>query len=211
MRDHVTHVSEQGEATREKCWFCTAAPQRVFKPFSRHSISVVPVATAEMISMALEILRPRIEAISTEAKRTICQNVLLPLIERSTFEKIIDVVLRIVSELVVTHRDEVCNFCPSKSFTSNREASLLPSKVGRRGKTSVYDEKRLCLRNNKQIADTVTQIMQRAELRSIKSATYQASVIIVLIGRVKAQSEKLQAGACAPIQGSYHFFRCHPL
>uniref|UniRef100_A0A8L8KAF2 FATC domain-containing protein n=1 Tax=Heligmosomoides polygyrus TaxID=6339 RepID=A0A8L8KAF2_HELPZ len=82
VRDHVTHVSEQGEATREK------------------------LATAEMISMALEILRPRIEAISTEAKRTICQNVLLPLIERSTFEKIIDVVLRIVSELVVTHRDE---------------------------------------------------------------------------------------------------------
>ncbi|ETN74774.1 hypothetical protein NECAME_03906, partial [Necator americanus] len=59
-----------------------------------------------MIAMALELLRPRIEAISAEAKRTICQNVLLPLIERSSFEKIIDVVLRVVSELVVTHRDE---------------------------------------------------------------------------------------------------------
>ncbi|KAK6011339.1 hypothetical protein OSTOST_23581, partial [Ostertagia ostertagi] len=53
-----------------------------------------------MIAMALEMLRPRVEAISAEAKRTICQNVLLPLIERSTFDKIIDVVLRVVSELV---------------------------------------------------------------------------------------------------------------
>ncbi|WKX92957.1 hypothetical protein Q1695_010745 [Nippostrongylus brasiliensis] len=82
VREHIAHVTEQGEPTREK------------------------LATAEMISMALEMLRPRIEAISAEAKRTICQNVLLPLIERSTFDKIIDVVLRVVSELVVTHRDE---------------------------------------------------------------------------------------------------------
>ncbi|EYC15392.1 hypothetical protein Y032_0037g3495 [Ancylostoma ceylanicum] len=82
VREHIMHVTEQGETTREK------------------------MATAEMIAMALELLRPRIEAISAEAKRTICQNVLLPLIERSSFEKIIDVVLRVVSELVVTHRDE---------------------------------------------------------------------------------------------------------
>ncbi|XGW10530.1 hypothetical protein V3C99_012210 [Haemonchus contortus] len=84
VREHIGHITEQGEATREK------------------------VATAEMIAMALEMLRPRVEAISAEAKRTICQNVLLPLIERSTFDKIIDVVLRVVSELVVTHRDENC-------------------------------------------------------------------------------------------------------
>ncbi|KAJ1358809.1 hypothetical protein KIN20_017331 [Parelaphostrongylus tenuis] len=81
-KEHITHVTEQGDATREK------------------------MATAEMIALALELLRPRIEAIPLEAKRTICQNVLVPLIERSSFEKIIDVVLRVVSELIITHHDE---------------------------------------------------------------------------------------------------------
>ncbi|KJH50813.1 hypothetical protein DICVIV_03063 [Dictyocaulus viviparus] len=82
VKEHISHITDQGDATREK------------------------MATAEMIALALELLRPRIEAIAAETKRTICQNVLLPLIERSSFDKIMDVVLRVVSELIITHRDE---------------------------------------------------------------------------------------------------------
>ncbi|CAI4222469.1 unnamed protein product [Auanema sp. JU1783] len=62
---------------------------------------------AEVISLAMELLRPRIDAVSLENRRIICQNVLLPLMEKSNYEKVIEGIIKMTQALIMTHKDEL--------------------------------------------------------------------------------------------------------
>uniref|UniRef100_A0A0N5ASH3 Non-specific serine/threonine protein kinase n=1 Tax=Syphacia muris TaxID=451379 RepID=A0A0N5ASH3_9BILA len=62
---------------------------------------VVP-ALAELIIYSLELLRPRVHALSAEARRNIALCILQPLIEKAQIDRVLEVVLKMVNELVKT-------------------------------------------------------------------------------------------------------------
>ncbi|CAD6192581.1 unnamed protein product [Caenorhabditis auriculariae] len=57
-------------------------------------------AINELVSLSLELIRPRIEFISGDTKRYIGQNILLVLIDRSSHEKISENVLRVIGAMI---------------------------------------------------------------------------------------------------------------
>lgn len=61
----------------------------------------------ELIIYSLDILRPRIHAVSVEARRTISQYILQPLIDKIVFDRILESVIKIVDEMVRSG-DNVC-------------------------------------------------------------------------------------------------------
>ncbi|VDN51198.1 unnamed protein product [Dracunculus medinensis] len=58
------------------------------------------LAVGELIIYSLDILRPRIHAVSVEARRTISQYILQPLIDKIVFDRILESVIKIVDEMV---------------------------------------------------------------------------------------------------------------
>uniref|UniRef100_A0A0R3RGM5 Non-specific serine/threonine protein kinase n=1 Tax=Elaeophora elaphi TaxID=1147741 RepID=A0A0R3RGM5_9BILA len=62
-------------------------------------------ALTELIIFSLELLRPRIHAIPPEARRNIGQCILTPLIDKSPFDRVLDVVIRVV-DIMVRNGDE---------------------------------------------------------------------------------------------------------
>lgn len=59
-----------------------------------------------MIIYSLELLRPRIHAMQSEARRNIGLCILQPLVEKAQIDRVLEVVLKMVDELVKTG-DEV--------------------------------------------------------------------------------------------------------
>ncbi|KAK6104161.1 FAT domain family protein [Brugia pahangi] len=62
-------------------------------------------ALTELIIFSLELLRPRIHAIPPEARRNIGQCILTPLIDKTPFDRVLDVVIRVV-DIMVRNGDE---------------------------------------------------------------------------------------------------------
>ncbi|VDM39812.1 unnamed protein product [Toxocara canis] len=57
-------------------------------------------AVAELIIYSLELLRPRMHALHSETRRSISQYVLQPLIDKTIVDRILDVVIKVVDEMV---------------------------------------------------------------------------------------------------------------
>ncbi|VDK69125.1 unnamed protein product, partial [Onchocerca ochengi] len=62
-------------------------------------------ALTELIIFSLELLRPRIHAIPPEARRNIGQCILTPLIDKTPFDRVLDIVIRVV-DIMVRNGDE---------------------------------------------------------------------------------------------------------
>ncbi|VDM94952.1 unnamed protein product [Thelazia callipaeda] len=62
-------------------------------------------AVTELIIFSLELLRPRIHALSPDTRRNIGQCILAPLIDKTLFDRVIDIVIRIV-DIMVRNGDE---------------------------------------------------------------------------------------------------------
>ncbi|VDK71443.1 unnamed protein product [Litomosoides sigmodontis] len=62
-------------------------------------------ALTELIIFSLELLRPRIHAIAPEARRNIGQCILTPLIDKTPFDRVLDIVIRVV-DIMVRNGDE---------------------------------------------------------------------------------------------------------
>uniref|UniRef100_A0A915BXE0 FAT domain-containing protein n=2 Tax=Parascaris univalens TaxID=6257 RepID=A0A915BXE0_PARUN len=59
-------------------------------------------AVAELIIYSLELLRPRMRDLHSETRRTISQYVLQPLIDKTMVDRILDVVIKVVDEMVTS-------------------------------------------------------------------------------------------------------------
>ncbi|KAL3994636.1 FAT domain family protein [Acanthocheilonema viteae] len=62
-------------------------------------------ALTELIIFSLELLRPRIHTIPPEARRNIGQCILTPLIDKTPFDRVLDIVIRVV-DIMVRNGDE---------------------------------------------------------------------------------------------------------
>lgn len=83
-------------------------------------------ALTELIIFSLELLRPRIHAIPPEARRNIGQCILTPLIDKTPFDRVLDIVIRVV-DIMVRNGDEVRLSCPERflQFHFSKSSNLL--------------------------------------------------------------------------------------
>ncbi len=58
------------------------------------------LAAADIITLCLELLRPRFDTLSTEIRKQITQNIFMPLIDKSPSSRVIGMIVKIVDEWI---------------------------------------------------------------------------------------------------------------
>lgn len=89
---------------------------------------------AEIIGYCLEMLRPRINAVSAEVRLTAVKHIIIPLIDKNAVDKIVEVIIRVSRRVTLLLKP--AKFRSPTSFSRHQSRRQIPSSSWRRAACS---------------------------------------------------------------------------
>lgn len=74
---------------------------------------------SDFLSLALDLLRARVQFLALETRRAIGTSVLLSLVDKAG-DRVLEAVVKVVAEMLHKHRDDVCSLFPRRRRCSSR-------------------------------------------------------------------------------------------